>query len=632
MKNALVKLLSALLLAALLLSPAALMEDAAPDALSDFDEPVSPEAVDPDLPEELTVELAEDALDLVEDDEAAQALFGSGTLIPELQALEIESSYFPDPAFQAYLKTLPGGEDGKLTLAERDNISGIDVHSEALTDLSGIEFFRYLRALHFNGCSVTSIDLSGNAELTSLDCSNTSLTELDVSHNPNLALLYCWGCAISALDVSDHAALQYLRCYNSGMKSLNVSGCTALEILDCSENALEALKLTGHDSLEVLCCDHNSIPVLELWRTPKLVPIVNDAYKRWEIGGYTVYSESLDEYNNPEGVRIRCDLATKLILSEPTPEPTPAPTPEPTSVPAPTPAPVPVISALKSKNSATVYVGTVYQIDLGGKKAKSYKSSKKKVASVSKAGLLTPKKAGKAKITIKIGKKKRALTLKVVDPTIPTSITLNLSGTVAAKVGVPQALSVTLPEGTTSGIKWKSSNKKVASVKNGVVTFKKKGKVTITLQPRAAGRRPRSSSRFPIDGMYGKGPPNRLGGPSLSPVRVDHLLDVLLRVRADDPVHQLAVLEQHQRGNAGDAQPDGHVGVLIHVDLGEGDVGRLRGQLLHDGGHHAAGAAPGRPEIHQRQPLQLIRLHILSGKDLDEFRHIHFLPVAFIGS
>ena len=38
-----------------------------------------------------------------------------------------------------------------------------------------------------------------------------------------------------------------------------------------------------------------------------------------------------------------------------------------------------------------------------------------------------------------------------------------------------------VPEGTDAGgYKWKSSNKKVATVKNGVVTFRKKGKVTIT--------------------------------------------------------------------------------------------------------------------------------------------------------
>ena len=39
---------------------------------------------------------------------------------------------------------------------------------------------------------------------------------------------------------------------------------------------------------------------------------------------------------------------------------------------------------------------------------------------------------------------------------------------------------ITPSNATNKKIKWKSSNRKVATVVNGVVTFKKKGKVTIT--------------------------------------------------------------------------------------------------------------------------------------------------------
>ena len=145
-------------------------------------------------------------------------------------------------------------------------------------------------------------------------------------------------------------------------------------------------------------------------------------------------------------------------------------------------ATVPTVPAVKKSGKATVSAapGAVYQLDLGGATGKAFKSSNKKVATVDGNGVVTVKKAGKVKISFKVGKKKRTVTLTVKDPTIPAAIALNLSGTVPAKVGVPQALSVTLPAGTSSGIKWKSSNKKVATVKNGVVTFKKSGKVTVT--------------------------------------------------------------------------------------------------------------------------------------------------------
>ena len=138
---------------------------------------------------------------------------------------------------------------------------------------------------------------------------------------------------------------------------------------------------------------------------------------------------------------------------------------------------------------ATVNVGTDYQIDLDGKTGKKFKSSNKKVATVDEDGLITVKKAGKARITFKVGKKRRTVTLKAVDPTIPKKITLNMSGTVEVNIDDTAVLTVTLPEGTESDIKWKSSNKRVATVDDGEVTFKKKGRVTITATAKRGGKK-----------------------------------------------------------------------------------------------------------------------------------------------
>ena len=128
-----------------------------------------------------------------------------------------------------------------------------------------------------------------------------------------------------------------------------------------------------------------------------------------------------------------------------------------------------------------VKVGTNFQIQLNGATAKSYKSSKRKVASVNSSGCVTPLKPGKTKITVKLTNRKRyTVTLNVYDPTIPSSVSLNMSGTNTVKKGDTVTLTAKLPSGTSSDIKWKSNHKSVATVSNGVVTFKKKGSVTIT--------------------------------------------------------------------------------------------------------------------------------------------------------
>ncbi len=66
--------------------------------------------------------------------------------------------------------------------------------------------------------------------------------------------------------------------------------------------------------------------------------------------------------------------------------------------------------------------------------------------------------------------------------TKPTSVKLDQKGTVTLAIGDTLTLNATLyPEGAQSTLKWKSSKKKIASVKGGVVTPKKVGTTTITV-------------------------------------------------------------------------------------------------------------------------------------------------------
>ena len=154
------------------------------------------------------------------------------------------------------------------------------------------------------------------------------------------------------------------------------------------------------------------------------------------------------------------------------------------TTPAPDPAPAQpaAISAVKKNGRATLTAapGTVYQLDLGGATGRKFKSSNGKVATVNGSGQVTMKKAGKTIISFKVGNKTRKLRLTFKDSTVPTRVTVASPVGNAVKKGDTVTLTPAIPEGTNSGFKWKSSNRKVATVKNGVVKFKKKGRVTIT--------------------------------------------------------------------------------------------------------------------------------------------------------
>ncbi|MCD8074506.1 MAG: Ig-like domain-containing protein [Lachnospiraceae bacterium] len=125
-----------------------------------------------------------------------------------------------------------------------------------------------------------------------------------------------------------------------------------------------------------------------------------------------------------------------------------------------------------SETSATLIKGQTLKLKITGTSdTVTWKSSKKSVAKVSASGKVTAKKKGTATITATVNGTKYKCKITVVTPAI-SDTTLSLT------VGDTQKLKIS---GTTETVTWTSSNKKIASVnKNGKVTAKKAGTVTIT--------------------------------------------------------------------------------------------------------------------------------------------------------
>src|SRR5581483_6342360 len=74
--------------------------------------------------------------------------------------------------------------------------------------------------------------------------------------------------------------------------------------------------------------------------------------------------------------------------------------------------------------------------------------------------------------------------------------------------------------------------------------------------------------------------------------------ELTLAAGADQPLLQRAVVEYHEGRDAHDLVPPGGVGVVVDVELADGDLALLLfGDLLQDGGDHLAGAAPLGPEV-----------------------------------
>ena len=446
MKKWFVKWLSALLIAALLLSGAVIAEDtsvieeipAAEDEIEVSVELEEAEIAETEAALEADVELEVPAEEAVETSEPLFAMEDAETVIEEAEEssklmaaagdIPVDAAHFPDAGFRLFLSTkvAPSGY----------------LSAEALNRTEILQLYENLQELYGDGA------LQGYG-ITSLQ---------GIEYFPNLKRLDCQRNPIASLDVSMLKNLEVLCCVNCSMTSLNVNGCTSLRELYINDNALTTVDLSG-------CPNFAGFP--KSFKKAK--------FKQDSKGRVTAY-----QYYNSNGASLHCDAKLKFGSASAA---APAVAASFVEVAGKVPATVAVDPASTAKNTkatALAAPGSAMQLNLGGAAGKKFKSSKKKVATVSKNGVVTFKKGGKVKITYKVGKQTRKVTLTVIDPTMPKAVALNQTGTVAAKVGDAVTLTATMNEGAVSAIKWKTSNKKVATVKNGVVTFKKAGKVTIT--------------------------------------------------------------------------------------------------------------------------------------------------------
>src|SRR3954452_495299 len=106
--------------------------------------------------------------------------------------------------------------------------------------------------------------------------------------------------------------------------------------------------------------------------------------------------------------------------------------------------------------------------------------------------------------------------------------------------------------------------------------------------------------------------------------RLELGLEALLRVGADDLLGDLAVAEEDHRRDREDLVLRGGLLVLVDVELDDAQVLALARDLLEDRADHAAGAAPGRPEVDEdgRLGLDDLRLEARVGDVVESAGHL----------
>ncbi len=107
----------------------------------------------------------------------AAALFLPGSARAEIDQVPINDKNFPDQVFRQYVSdNFDTDGDAILSRDELEAVTEIDCSQMYIRSLEGIRYFVALKELRCSDNNISELDLSGNPDLTVLDCDRNLLS------------------------------------------------------------------------------------------------------------------------------------------------------------------------------------------------------------------------------------------------------------------------------------------------------------------------------------------------------------------------------------------------------------------------------------------------------------------------
>ncbi|MBQ6178452.1 MAG: hypothetical protein IJK32_02900, partial [Bacteroidales bacterium] len=266
----------------------------------------------------------------------------------------------PDPYFKRYvLENFDVDGDGALSEEEGLKITSIEVSTDLISSVSGIEYFKNLTYLSCSGAPegsyrdgshpglLEAIDVRSNTKLRSLKCDGNMIRELKLGDNPMLEEIYCNNNLIKSIDFSGAPKLGSInvafnelteldlskntRLWNLNFIENNIFSCSlpgSLEQLACWDNPLGRIDVSGMPNLVDLACANTGLTELDVTHNPKLLRLAfnDNAIRHIDLSGNPLLEElscwncalgSLSLSNNPRLNMVICwgNLITSLDVS-----------------------------------------------------------------------------------------------------------------------------------------------------------------------------------------------------------------------------------------------------------------------------------------------------------------------------
>ncbi len=252
-------------------------------------------------------------------------------------AIYCDLTYVPDDNFENYLEThdtdgnvvtvgdassMGNGiaNDDQVATLKIENVTALNVESQSIADLTGIEAFAALESLNVDYNDLTALDLSNNTSLKVLDAAENDFITLDLSGYLSLEEVQLRSNSLTSLLVNNNPNLKKLGVGKNGLSTLDVTSCTQLEELAAHQNVLESLDVrNGNNNLitdffvkfnDFLTCiqvDDPTAAYLSSWEkddiasfstdcVPPVITLLGDNPQIIELGaGYTELGATIDD-------------------------------------------------------------------------------------------------------------------------------------------------------------------------------------------------------------------------------------------------------------------------------------------------------------------------------------------------
>ena len=191
-----------------------------------------------------------------------------------------ENIIFEDANFKAYLvANFDTDGDGEISQMEALGIKDINVSTEDIASVSGIEYMTNLETLICRGTFnngdasglLTSIDVTHNKKLTSLDVGCNVLTRIDISNNTELTELSFENNNLTTIDAGNNVSLIRINGDSNKLETIILPQSKSLAVLSVRYNKLTSLDVTRNEGLDSLDCEWNTLSELNLSRNTSLV-------------------------------------------------------------------------------------------------------------------------------------------------------------------------------------------------------------------------------------------------------------------------------------------------------------------------------------------------------------------------